>query len=138
MTVVTKIGLDAKTYYGAAGSSASTEMNIVREVTLNLAADDVVSGDRSSVFKSHGTGQIDATVDIVATCDTANAGYQALRDAFLNRTPLALKFLDKASGEGLDADFMVINMGRPEPLNGEIVSNFSVGINQSLRAPDWV
>lgn len=132
------IGLDAKTYYGAAGSSASTELTIVREVTTDIAADDVVSGYRDSGWKSHEAGQKDGTVNLIVKNSTANAGFLALQAAFENRTPIALKILDVTSGKGIDADFAVLAKSRPEPIDGVIECTFTLAINTDTRAPVWV
>ncbi len=132
------IGLDAKTYYGTAGSSAANELDILREVNTDLNDDDIVSAYRNSQWKSHEAGQTDGTVSLTVQNKTSDPGYQALRNAKMNKELIALKILDEASGEGLDADFAVLTMGRPEPIDGVIEITFTCGVNTSLREPVWV
>ncbi len=132
------IGLDAKTYYGAAGASATNELTILREVTTDMSRDDIVSAFRDADKKSHEAGQMDVTLNIVVKNKTSDLGYKALRDAFLNRTLIALKVLDKTSGEGPDADFAVLTMSRPEPIDGVLEVTFGVGINMDNARWAWV
>lgn len=132
------IGLDAKCYYGVPGASATNELTILREVTTDLSRDDIVSAFRESDLKSHEAGQMDVTLNLVVKNKTSDAGYQALREAFLNRTLVALKVLDKASGEGPDADFAVLTMSRPEPIDGVLEVTFGVGINMDNARWEWV
>lgn len=132
------IGLDAKCYYGAAGASATNELTILREVTTDLSRDDIVSAFRESDKKSHEAGQMDVSVNLVVKNKTSDPGYQALRDAFLNRTLIALKILDKASGEGPDADFAVLSMSRPEPIDGVLEVTFAVGVNMDNSRWSWI
>lgn len=137
-TAVRKIGLNGKTYYGTAGTTASTEMDIIKDASLTLASDDIKVGDRGSRWKSTETGQIEATLELTISSVTSHAGYRALMNAQLDGSAVAIKSLDKASGEGIDADFKVINRGEDQPLNGEIVVTFTLGVHTGLREPSWV
>lgn len=137
-TSVKKIGLNGKTYYGTAGSAASNEMDIIKDASLNLASDEVTTGDRGSRFKTTSLGQTEVSLELTITAATSHAGYRALNNALLAGTALAVKSLDKASGEGIDADFVVASRGEEQPLNGEIAVTFALKLNTDLREPTWV
>jgi hypothetical protein len=131
------IGLDAKTYYGAAGATATTELTIVREVNMNEARDDAVSGYRDSDTKSHDVGLNDVTVSLVLKNKTSDAGYRAIMDAYDARTPIALLIVDSANGEGLDADFVIISRSQAQPIDGVIEWSYELAVNTDLREPAW-
>lgn len=133
-----KLGINAKCYYGAAGSAASTEMTIVKEATINIDGESVVSGNRGSRWKSHTVGQLDCTLELKVTAKTSDGGYRALNDSWLNATTLALKALDKVSGEGIDGDFQVEKRSESQPLNGEIEITFTCGLSTKDREPSWI
>ena len=137
-TSVKKIGLNGKTYYGTAGSEATNEMDIVKDVSLTLTSDEATTGDRGSRFKTTTLGQTEVAMEVTITAATAHAGYRALNNAILAGTAVAIKALDKASGEGINADFVVASRGEEQPLNGEIVVTFSLKLNTDLREPTWV
>lgn len=132
------IGLDAKTYYGAAGATATTLLSCLKEVGLNQSRDDVVAGYRDSDHKSHDVGLADSTLSLTVKNKTADAGFRALMTAFDTRAPIALKVLDKETGEGIDADFVIISRDRQEPIDGKIEWTFELGVNTDLREPAWI
>lgn len=132
------IGLDAKLYYGAAGSTAATELTIVREVTMESSADDIVSAFRDGTYKSHEAGQLDLTVNVTMKLKSDNAGFQSFVTAFTGRSKIALKVISKTSGVGWDADFAVISMSEPQPIDGVLEVTFACAINTESRTPTRV
>lgn len=129
------IGLNAKFYWGAAGSTANTELDIVREVTTDLTADDIVSAYRNSRFKSHEAGQLDLTLSLAVKLVPTNPGFAALSAAAENGTPIAGLVRHAASGVGWDADWVVLTMSEPQPIDGVLEVNFGLAINNDTREP---
>ena len=79
-----RLGLDARLYYGAAGSGASTELTNVKDLTLNLekAEADVMTRANQGWRATVGTLK-DASIEFQMVWDTADAGFSAIRQAFL-------------------------------------------------------
>lgn len=132
------IGLDAITYYGAAGTTAATELDILKEISVDTSADDASAGYRDSPFKSHDVGLIDITGSMTLKNNTSHAGFIAIREAYLSRGSIALKILDKVSGEGFDGDFKITVFSRSEPIDGKIEVTANFVLNTDLREPTWV
>jgi hypothetical protein len=134
-----KLGMNCKAYYGTAGSTADTEMENVTDVTINLTQEeaDVTTRGNDGWKATVGTLK-DGSVDFTMIWDTEDLGFAAIEDAWMNNTAIALAFLDEEDGEGLDADFMVINLTRNEPLAEAVTATVNVKPTYSTRAPAWV
>lgn len=132
-------GFEAKMYQGAAGASAATELDIVRDVTLTLESTEGETTTRATGgFKTYAAGLKDATVEFNMKWDPSNAGFKAIRDAYVGRTMVALKILDKANGEGLDADFVITKFTRAENLDEKVEVAVTARPAMDTRAPAWV
>ena len=134
-----KLGMEAKLYYGRAGSTANTELNNVKDVTLNLEtgeADVTTRGNQG--WRATVATLKSGTVEFEMIWDTGNAGFTAIKNAYFNNTPIALAILDYENGEGLDADFSITNFSRNEPLEEAITVSVTAKPTYSTRAPAWV
>lgn len=136
-----KVGFEAKIFYGVAGTKAATELKHVQDsVSLNIEKGSAEVAVRSSEWKKVLSGLKDASVEFTLAGNTADAGFQAIKTAFFNNTPIALFIADaETGGSGLDADFEVITFNRTEGL--EEVINYAVTVKPSAkseREPDWV
>ena len=134
-----RLGLDAKLYYGVKGSTASTVMDNVKDVTLGLtqAEADVTTRGANGWRLTVGTLK-EGTVDFQMVQDTADAGFNAIKDAFFDNDAIALLVLDGTNGSGLDADFSVTSFTRNEALEDALTVDVSVKPTYSTRAPAWV
>jgi len=134
-----KLGLNAKAYYGTAGSSATNEMTNIKNVTLNLEKGeaDVTTRGADGWRLTVGTLK-DGSVEFEMIWDTEDAGFDAIQTAYFNDTLIALKFLDAAGGEGLDADFSITKLTRNEQLEEAITASVTAKPSYSTRAPAWV
>jgi len=134
-----KLGMNCKAYYGVAGASATNLMPNVTDVTINLEKGeaDVTTRGNSGWRATVGTLK-DGSVEFEMIWDTAEAGFNAIKDAYFNDTAIALAFLDGVAGEGLDADFTVTNFTRTEPLEEAVKAAVTVKPTYSTRAPEWV
>lgn len=138
------LGLQAKTYYGTAGSTPtidpSNELTNIRDLTLNLETGEADTTTRGADgWRSTLATLKDGTVEFEMVWDTNDAGFTAILNAWLNSTLIAALVLDTdvTGGQGLDADFAVTNLSRSEPLEEAITSSVSLKPNAGLRAPAW-
>jgi predicted secreted protein len=131
--------MEAKIYYGTAGTAASKELTNVKDVTLNLEAGeaDVTTRGNKGWRATVGTLK-EGSVEFEMVWDSADAGFSAIKDAYFNNKPVALKILDYENGEGLDADFSITNFSRSEPLEEAITVSITAKPTYSTRAPTWV
>ena len=136
-----RLGLDCSLKHGTAGTTAATAFTDVIAVTLNLANEKADATTRSSGgFKQSSLTLTDATLTIeMKRTGTPNAGYDALRAACLAKTAIALLALDGTAvdSQGLDADWVVESMSRPEPLADGVKVTFTCSLAESSRAPSW-
>lgn len=134
-----RIGLDAKLYYGTAGSSATGVIDGVNEVTLNLEKGEAAFNSRASAWEIIRAGLKKGSIEFKIPNNTAHAAViTALAAAFINDTPLAFKVLDAVGGNGLDADFEVLKFNRSEPLEDAQTYDVSVKPTYVSRYPAWV
>jgi predicted secreted protein len=140
--IMSKLGLNAKIYYGTAGTKPTeTMLDVVDDsVTLNFKREEVQVPLRQ-LHKLFKAGQIEASADFKIDGDTDNAGFQALRTAFIAGSLIALFISDEAAatGEGLDGDFIITDFSRDEPTNGIITYSVSAKPGaDATRDPNWV
>ena len=134
----TPISLECEVRFGAAGSTPTDPLTIVRDVTLNIEKAEADVSSRGSAWAAVRGSLKKASIDLQILADRDDAGYQALRDAFFGNEPIALYFVDDADGgEGLDADFEVMGWNRGEPLEGSPTIDVSVKPTRSTRIPSW-
>lgn len=137
-----KLGLDAVIKFkagGQAGGGSWTEMPTVRDVTLNLEGSEADATRRGSGgWRAVLLAIQDAAVEFEMVWDTADAGFAAMRDSFLNRAPVGLQVLDANDGEGLQADFQVMSFTRNEPLEEVITVSVTAKPTYSATPPSWI
>jgi hypothetical protein len=143
MSTIFKLGRNCKVYHGAAGDTAETEVTNLIEVNLELTGDEGEFSSRDGGgWKAWSKVMKDANVQIVMHRKaTVQAAYDALLASFLNDSPIALLVLDGpvevADSQGLDADFEVMAMSRPEPLTDGVKITFTCKPCPSTRNPAW-
>ena len=140
-----KLGMDAKLYRntGSYASPVWNEVKNVKDVTLNLEAGeaDVTTrgngGWRANIATLKG-----ATLEFEMMWDTADDDFTAIREAFLNNTPIEFAVLDGASNQsgsqGLRASMAIINFTRSEPLEEAIKVSVTAKPTYSSTAPTWM
>ncbi|MBK9128180.1 MAG: hypothetical protein IPM13_10310 [Phycisphaerales bacterium] len=115
------LGMDAKLYYGTAGSAANTLMGNVRNVTLNLEAGEAdVTTRANSGWRATAPTLRECSVEFEMVWDPDDAGFTAIKTAFLTNGLVALKVLDKLNGQGPDGDFAITSFTRSEDLEEAI------------------
>lgn len=136
-----KLGMEAKLYYAVGGQDGGsfTEMTNVRDVTLELSAGEADMTTRANEgWRATVATLRDANLTFEMVWDTEDAGFGAVKDAFLANAIIGFQVLDGASGEGLQADFMVTNFSRSEPLEEGITVSVTARIAYSATPPEWL
>ncbi len=115
------LGMNAKLYYGTAGNPASTEMTNVRNVTLNLEAGEAdVTTRANQGWRATAPTLRECSVEFEMIWDPSDAGFAAVKNAYLTNGLIALKVLDKEGGQGPDGDFSITSFTRSEELEEAI------------------
>ena len=141
-----RIGLEARIYFSTTSVGAIptwTEIKTARDVTLALEHGEAEVKHRGSPWTKVLLGHKNASVEFEITYDKTDAGYQALRDAWINKTDLALAIMDElittSGAEGLQADFKVVRFTRNEPLEESLTVSVAVRPSaESTAEPAWV
>jgi len=141
-----KIGFEASLYYqtdGVAGTAGWNELDIVADVSMNASGDEVeVTTRKGNGWKQYLAGLKDATIEFEAVWDAGEAGYEAIRDAWLNRSNLGIRMLDGdfavAGSEGLEGDFVVTGFQRNEPIGDKIAVSITLKPALSDTAMQWI
>jgi len=139
-----RLGMEAKLYYKTGGQDAVgdwTELTNVKDVTLSLEAGEAdVTTRANNGWRATVATLKEATVEWEMVWDTVDAGFTAIKDAFINNAVIGLQVLDDAtgSGEGLQADFMITNFSRSEALEEALMVSVSAKVTYSETAPTWL
>jgi len=134
-----KLGMKAVLKYGPAGSTATTVLGNVRNVTLSLESGEAdVTTRANQGWRATAATLKDGSVEFEMVWDTDDAGFAAVRSAWFSSAPIALAILDGPSGQGLDADFVVTSFSRSEPLEEAITASVTAKPTYSTRAPAWI
>jgi predicted secreted protein len=121
MATTFKLGMDAIMYYGTAGTIAGTELSNVKDVTVTLEAGSAdVTTRANSGWRATAATLKECTVEFEMVWKPTDAGFTAIKTAFLNSTTIALLPLSEPGGEGIDGDFSITNFSRNEPLEEAI------------------
>tara|TARA_R100000808_G_C2133887_1_gene142538 strand:- start:1008 stop:1487 length:480 start_codon:yes stop_codon:yes gene_type:complete len=149
-----KFGHECKVYNntGTHASPTWNELNIVKDVTLNMSQNesDISSRAGKGYVMTAGT-LIDASIDFSVTWDPADsADFSELQNAFFDRKPVELLILDgdrtDAGNEGLQAFFVVTNFTRNESIAEAVSADITCKITKNPResgseitdVPNWV
>lgn len=131
------LGLKAKLYEGAAGSTASTEMTNVKDVTLDLSASEAdITTRAANGWTVYLSALKDASLSFTMNYDSSDSAFTAILTAFLNHTPLALLVADD-NGAGLDADFVITGFTINQPLTDAVTVDVTARPTDATRAPAW-
>jgi hypothetical protein len=143
-----KLGMEAKLYYkvgGQGGAGSWVELTNVKDVTLSLEAGEAdVTTRANNGWRATVATLKEATVEWEMVWDPTDAGFGAIKDAFLGNDVIGLQVLDDATpggggaGEGLQADFMITNFSRNEALEEAITVSVSAKVTYSASAPTWL
>jgi len=140
-----RLGMEARLYYKAGGQDAGgawTELTNVRDVTLNLETGEAdVTTRANQGWRATVATLKNASVEWEMVWDPADAGFTAIKDAWLNNQMIGLQILDDTvanGGKGLQADFMITNFSRSEPLEEGITVSVTAKVTYSSTPPSWI
>lgn len=108
---------------GVADPGAWAELTNVRDLTLTVEAGEAdVTTRGNSGWRATLATLKEGTLEFEMVWEPGDAGFEAIKDAFLTGTVVGLAALDSAgaAGEGLVADFSITNFSRAEPLEEAI------------------
>ena len=140
-----RLGMEAKLYWNSGTYAVPVweEMGNVKDVTLNLEKGeaDVTTRANNGWRATVGTLK-EGTIEFEMVWDTADAGFQALKDAYFNDTSIEMAVMDgditTTGSQGLRASFSVTNFSRSEPLEEAIGVSVSLKVTYSANAPVWM
>lgn len=137
-----KLGMEAKLLFkvgGQGGTGQWTAMNNVRDVTLSLETGEADATTRANNgWRATVATLKEASVEFEMVWDTADAGFTAIKNAYLNNDIIGLQVLDSEAGQGLQADFMITAFNRSEPLEEAITVSVTAKVAYSATAPTWI
>lgn len=102
-----RMGFEGKIYYGTAGSTASTELTIVRDASYAFSNAEADISDRSSIINLYDVGGVDFSLEFEINNQDTDAFVAAVRAAAIAGTAIAFRTRDKTAGWGVDGDFVV-------------------------------
>jgi hypothetical protein len=115
------LGMNAKIYHGTAGSTADTELTNVKDVTVSLEAGEAdITTRANDGWRATAPTLRECSVEFEMVWKTTDAGFTAIKAAFLANDTIALLVLSEAGGEGIDGDFAITNFSRNEALEEAI------------------
>lgn len=115
---MSRYGYKCKLYYGAEGT---TELKIIGDVTINDSRTDIdVSSRLTDGMKSHVGGLRDVSIEINLEHLPDNAGFKAVRDAYLENKPIHFKSDDGSGYAAIDNDFTILEFPQAEPLDDKL------------------
>jgi len=136
------LGMNAKIYQGAAGAelAALAEMSNVRDVTLNLEAGEAdITTRANSGWRATAPTLRECTTEFEMVWKPGDAGFDAIKSAYLGGTTIELAVLDQAretaGAQGPKGSFSITSFSRNEALEEAI----TVSVTAKLAAFDeWV
>ncbi len=131
------MSLDAKLYRGTAGSTATTEVNTCKDVSLKVKKGEAKISSRASRWALVKGALKEAEFDVEFNSDANDVHLQAIISAFVSDTPLAFKIADKANGQGMDADFEIMEMDDEQKLEEGVTIKFTIKPTFVNRYPTW-
>lgn len=113
-----KYSFEADLFYGEAGATASSKLDIYKDITVNDEMTEIdVTMRRSNGVKNSEPGIRSVSLEFELVYMPNDAGYKAVRDAYLNRKPIAL-FATDGDGGGIDVDCKIFQFPVARPLDG--------------------
>ena len=131
------LGLNAKLLRGAAGSTGTTEVKNVKDLTLNLESGEAdVTTRATDGWRASAATLKEASLEFGILYDTEDADFQAFQAAYFSNTPISL-FITDGAGGGLDADWSITAFTVEQPLEEAVSVSITAKPTASTRAPAW-
>jgi hypothetical protein len=137
-----RLGMEATLNYktgGQGGGGSWNELSNTKDVTLSLEAGEAdVTTRANNGWRAIVATLKEASVEFEMVWDTGDAGFGAIKDAYLGNSVIGLQILDGDSGEGLQADFMITSFSRSEALEEAITVSVTAKVTYSATPPSWI
>ena len=137
-----RIGIDGVLQYKVGGQDAAgswLELTNTRDLTLNLEhAEADVTTRGSQGWRLTEPTLKDASIEWEMVWDPGDAGFVAIKDAWLAKELLGLAALDSDDGSGVRGDFKIISFSRSEPLEDAMTVSVTAKPAYSANPPQWV
>lgn len=127
------LGINGKCYVGAAGGTPTGLLEDEVSVEISIQNTIVKWHSRGKPRKDSGYGPQEITAKFSVNKDNTNTQFTALAAAATGRTLVAVKFLDKTSGNGYDGDWTVASMNEKQESEGVITVDFELALSQLYR-----
>lgn len=141
-----RLGMQAKLYYKTGGVAAVgpwLELGNVKDLTLNLETGEADVTTRANAGWRATVGTLkEGSIEFEMVWDTGDAGFTAIKDAFLGNTAIGLAVMDQdiadSGSQGLQADCSITSFSRSEALEEAIMVSVTAKPTYSTTAPAWV
>lgn len=137
-----RLGMEAVLNYkvgGQDGAGSWLELANAKDVTLSLETGEAdVTTRANDGWRATVATLKEASVEFEMVWDTADAGFTAIKNAYLNNEMIGLQVLDGTDGQGLQADFMITAFSRAEPLEEAITVSVTAKVTYSTTPPSWI
>ena len=131
------MGFVGKTYWGAAGTTASTELTIARDVSYKFEPTEGDVSDRASIIELVDVAMVKFSLEIEVNNKDTDPFIAAVRAAAATGGAIAFRTRDKASGYGVDGDF-IIGDDEGQPLkDAQRLKISAKPTDKANRLPTW-
>jgi len=132
-----KMGFEGITLWGAAGSTATTELKIVRDVSYSFENSEADISDRNSIIDLADVAGVKFGLEFEVNNQTTNAFIAAVRAASIAGTAMAFRTRDVTAGWGVDGDFIVA-VSETQPLrDAQRLAIKATPTDKNGRVPTW-
>jgi predicted secreted protein len=128
-----RLGIKAKMYFGTAGEPGvpTGELSNVTDVTITLDASEAdVTTRNNDGFRATIAGLKECTIEFDMLYLPDDAGFTAIRTAWLNSEQIHLAALTSEKGEGPVGDFSITGFSRSESLEEAIKYSVTAKLSQ--------
>jgi len=134
-----KMGFEGLVYRGTAGSTATTLLENIKDVSYNLdieKGNTTVRGDSTTIpIETEDVSVRKVSIEFNMINDTTDTDLETIRAAAFAGTIIALRLKDHSSGKGFDGD-VTLSVGNSLPLAGEQDISFTATPSRSSgRSP---
>ena len=132
-----RMGFEGKLYYGTPGAEGATELTIARKVNYTIEPDLADISDRGSLVNLSDVAGLTIGLEFEINNQDTDPAVAALRTAILTGAALALRTKDKASGWGLNADFVMGTKEDQDLRDAQRITITASPTDKAGRAPAW-
>jgi hypothetical protein len=131
------MGFVGKLYWGSPGATASTELTIARDVNYKFEPVEGDVSDRASLIELVDVAMIKYSLEFEVNNKDTDSFIAALRTAAATGAAIAFRTRDKASGFGVDGDF-IIGDDEGQPLkDAQRMKVSAKPTDKNGRIPTW-